>query len=42
MAAAGVLHPGAPGSAVDTAWGTREFARLDLEGNLLTFYQHQR
>jgi len=42
MAAAAVLHPGDLGSAVDTAWGTREFAALDLEGNLLTFHQRQR
>jgi uncharacterized glyoxalase superfamily protein PhnB len=38
MAAAGVLHPTDPGSAKDTDWGTREFAALDLEGNLLTFF----
>lgn len=37
MAAAAVLHPTDPGSAQDTEWGTREFAVLDLEGNLLTF-----
>lgn len=42
MAAAAVLHPGDLGSAGDTAWGTREFAALDLEGNLLTFHQRQR
>lgn len=41
MAAAAVLHPRDRGSAVDTAWGTREFAALDLEGNLLTFFRHQ-
>jgi len=39
MKRAGVLHPGDPGGAVNTAWGTREFAVLDLEGNLLTFFQ---
>ncbi len=39
MAAAKVLHPTDPGSAQDTDWGTREFAALDLEGNLLTFSQ---
>lgn len=38
MAAAGVLHPTDPGRAQDTDWGTREFAVLDLEGNLLTFF----
>jgi catechol 2,3-dioxygenase-like lactoylglutathione lyase family enzyme len=36
-----VLHPNDPGHAVDTDWGTREFATLDLEGNLLTFFQRQ-
>jgi catechol 2,3-dioxygenase-like lactoylglutathione lyase family enzyme len=41
MARADVLHPGDPGHAVDTDWGTREFAALDLEGNLLTFFQRQ-
>lgn len=41
MKAAAVLHPRDQGSAVDTAWGTREFAALDLEGNLLTFFRHQ-
>lgn len=38
LAAAGVLHPTDPGSPVDTAWGTREVAALDLDGNLLTFF----
>lgn len=38
FAAAQVLHPTDKGSAVDTEWGTREFAALDLEGNLLTFF----
>lgn len=37
-AAAKVLHPTDAGSPVDTEWGTREFATLDLEGNLLTFF----
>jgi catechol 2,3-dioxygenase-like lactoylglutathione lyase family enzyme len=41
MVRADVLHPGDPGHAVDTDWGTREFATLDLEGNLLTFFQRQ-
>lgn len=41
MARADVLHPSDPGHAVDTAWGTRKFATLDLEGNLLTFFQRQ-
>lgn len=38
LATAGVLHPTDHGSAQDTAWGTREVAALDLDGNLLTFY----
>jgi catechol 2,3-dioxygenase-like lactoylglutathione lyase family enzyme len=42
LAAAAVLHPKDPGSAVDTAWGTREFAALDNEGNLLTFWASRR
>jgi catechol 2,3-dioxygenase-like lactoylglutathione lyase family enzyme len=41
MKRAGVLHPGDPGGPVDTAWDTREFAVLDLEGNLLTFFQRR-
>jgi catechol 2,3-dioxygenase-like lactoylglutathione lyase family enzyme len=41
MAAADVLHPTDAGSAVDTEWGTREFAVLDLEGNLITFFQRR-
>jgi hypothetical protein len=39
MRGAEVLHPGDRGGAQDTGWGTREFAALDLEGNLLTFFQ---
>jgi uncharacterized glyoxalase superfamily protein PhnB len=39
----GVLHPiersGAPG---DTDFGTREFATVDLDGNLLTFFRWER
>lgn len=38
LSRAGVLHPVDRGSPEDTEWGTREFATLDLEGNLLTFY----
>ena len=38
LAAAGVLHPTDSGSPDDTDWGTREFAALDLDGNLLTFF----
>jgi uncharacterized glyoxalase superfamily protein PhnB len=38
LAATGVLHPIDAGSPTDTDWGTREFATLDLAGNLLTFF----
>ncbi len=38
LAAAGVLHPTDPGAPRDTDFGTREFATLDLDGNLLEFY----
>jgi len=33
----GVLHPNGP--LADSDWGTREFAILDLDGNLVTFFQ---
>lgn len=39
LAAAEVLHPGDSGSPIDTDFGTREFATLDLDGNLLEFYR---
>jgi hypothetical protein len=39
MAAAGVLHPTDHGSPDDTDFGTREFATVDVDGNLLTFYR---
>ncbi len=35
---AGVLHPVARSGPADTDFGTREFAALDLDGNLLTFF----
>jgi catechol 2,3-dioxygenase-like lactoylglutathione lyase family enzyme len=38
LAAAGVLHPTDPGAPHDTDFGTREFATVDLDGNLLEFY----
>ncbi len=38
LAAAGVLHPRDHGRAVDTDFGTHEFAALDDDGNLLTFF----
>lgn len=33
----GIVHPNAP--LHDTAWGTREFAVLDGDGNLITFQE---
>ena len=36
---AGVLHPVSRGGLQDTDFGTREFATLDLDGNLLTFFR---
>jgi catechol 2,3-dioxygenase-like lactoylglutathione lyase family enzyme len=39
LAAGDVLHPIDTGAPVDTDFGTREFATLDLAGNLLTFYR---
>ncbi len=39
LAAADVLHPVDSGHPTRTGWGTREFAVLDLDGNLLTFFQ---
>lgn len=38
LAAAGVLHPTDRGGAVGTDHGTHEFATLDGDGNLLTFF----
>jgi catechol 2,3-dioxygenase-like lactoylglutathione lyase family enzyme len=34
-----VLHPVSKESVADTDFGTREFATLDLDGNLVTFLQ---
>jgi hypothetical protein len=39
LAAADVLHPTDRGEPVDTDFATREFATVDLDGNLLTFYR---
>ena len=39
MAAAEVLHPVSKGGVDDTDFGTREFATLDRDGNLVTFFQ---
>ena len=38
LAAADVLHPTDRGNPVETEHGTREFATLDGDGNLLTFF----
>jgi catechol 2,3-dioxygenase-like lactoylglutathione lyase family enzyme len=35
----GVLHPVSKDGVEETDFGTREFATLDLDGNLLTFFQ---
>ncbi len=39
LRAAGVLHPVSAGGLADTDFGTREFAALDCDGNLLTFFR---
>jgi len=36
---ADVLHPVSAGGVEDTDFGTREFATLDADGNLVTFFQ---
>jgi catechol 2,3-dioxygenase-like lactoylglutathione lyase family enzyme len=35
----GVLHPASSGGVSDTDFGSREFATLDLDGNLVTFFR---
>ncbi len=39
LQAAGVLHDVSRGGVDDTDFGTREFATLDSDGNLLTFFR---
>jgi catechol 2,3-dioxygenase-like lactoylglutathione lyase family enzyme len=39
LAATGVLHPGSREGVTDTDFGTREFACLDLDGNLIEFFR---
>jgi catechol 2,3-dioxygenase-like lactoylglutathione lyase family enzyme len=39
LAAAGVLHEVSRGGLSATDFGTREFATVDLDGNLLTFFE---
>jgi catechol 2,3-dioxygenase-like lactoylglutathione lyase family enzyme len=38
LASQDVLHPVSAGGPDDTDFGSREFAALDLDGNLLTFF----
>jgi catechol 2,3-dioxygenase-like lactoylglutathione lyase family enzyme len=38
----GVLHPTVRGGVAATEFGTREFATVDLDGNLLTFFGWER
>jgi catechol 2,3-dioxygenase-like lactoylglutathione lyase family enzyme len=39
LRSAGVLHPVSRQGIDDTDFGTREFATLDLDGNLVTFFR---
>lgn len=39
MSKADVLHPVSKESLGDTDFGTREFATLDIDGNLVTFFE---
>jgi catechol 2,3-dioxygenase-like lactoylglutathione lyase family enzyme len=39
LARADVLHPVSKGGVEDTDFGTREFATLDRDGNLVTFFE---
>ena len=39
---AGVLHPTSRDGVTATDFGTREFATLDLDGNLLSFFRFER
>jgi catechol 2,3-dioxygenase-like lactoylglutathione lyase family enzyme len=41
LEAAGVLHPASRSGVTTTDFGTREFATLDLDGNLLSFFARQ-
>jgi hypothetical protein len=42
LRAADVLHPVSREGVTTTDFGTREFATLDLDGNLLTFFHWER
>ncbi|MDI1290891.1 MAG: VOC family protein [bacterium] len=39
MTAQSVVHPVSKSGPTDTEWDTQEFAALDLDGNLLAFFQ---
>ena len=39
LQATGVLHPVSRGGVDDTDFGTREFATLDQDGNLISFFR---
>lgn len=39
MAEADVLHPASRGGVTDTDYGARDFATVDLDGNLVTFFR---
>jgi catechol 2,3-dioxygenase-like lactoylglutathione lyase family enzyme len=41
LTAAEVLHPTSRGGVTTTGFGTREFATLDLDGNLLEFFRFE-
>ncbi len=41
LSSADVLHPVSKDGVDDTDFGTREFATLDLDGNLVTFFERQ-
>jgi catechol 2,3-dioxygenase-like lactoylglutathione lyase family enzyme len=42
LAAAGVLHPVSRNGIAETEFGTREFATLDVDGNLIEFFHWKR
>jgi catechol 2,3-dioxygenase-like lactoylglutathione lyase family enzyme len=39
LSSADVLHPASTDGVANTEFGTREFATLDLDGNLVTFFE---
>ena len=39
LAEAGVIHPASSGGVTDTDYGARDFATLDLDGNLVVFFR---